>query len=552
MKFDDIMKIFKTKKNNQSFGIFHEGQWVKIAHLELSETGFVIKDLVSSKLKSSLFDKTIPDTDIDTQTTEENDSDFNYVGDDFELPDLSEESMGFSGNDLLNMDNKNLKGSEEDLLDILRKFSLDQGVISLNANDENISYHEYDESISKKNYKKEIEATFLTPEEKKEKKYVVDYIENSDESVLAFLYKGEFELLEYLEDVNQLICKDKLLYNHIGINELSLINFIIANHTLPEDENVLILYLDSDYKIGVVVNGDCYVKNFSIDVPEAPIHEMRQTVYSKIMLEKDSSNIDITKHIIISGEMSSEDDIEFFKDKLGSKSVVERVRFRDIEKNDETSPEQISKFALPLSLAWRVLINEEELIYQNNLLPQKIIDGQKHFKLSWHGYIILVVLFILTFYGTFSDLRLKNNIARINRDNSILQQKILTKENILKRINTIEQQISIIDKDYSKITSVIGHNNQMHLLLNKLSVSMSKNTLSWVTELLCDKDGILLKGSTTKRTNVIKISEILPGCTILSVIETKKVNYPVWDFQLKFDYPQPINIKKDDVNNNEI
>ena len=62
------------------------------------------------------------------------------------------------------------------------------------------------------------------------------------------------------------------------------------------------------------------------------------------------------------------------------------------------SPEQqetMSEFAVPIGAAMQVLDPRSPAIYHVNLLPASVREGQRVFKLAWHGYALLLALFLI-------------------------------------------------------------------------------------------------------------------------------------------------------------
>ena len=55
--------------------------------------------------------------------------------------------------------------------------------------------------------------------------------------------------------------------------------------------------------------------------------------------------------------------------------------------------ESISDYAVPIGVAWKILDQANRDLYAVNLLPAAVKEGQRMFKLAWHGYLLLALLF---------------------------------------------------------------------------------------------------------------------------------------------------------------
>ena len=124
-------------------------------------------------------------------------------------------------------------------------------------------------------------------------------------------------------------------------------NLIRANYNFPENDYVLILYVGSEYKAGIVMRNNTHVKTFKIIGDTSSRSEnIRQVIYSKIILDQDVSNIPPVQHLILTGNMVRDEDIRFFSSKFGEKIEVSRVEFKNIKIatiNRKYSPEKHRK-----------------------------------------------------------------------------------------------------------------------------------------------------------------------------------------------------------------
>ena len=134
-------------KEKIAFGIYKDGLKVKIAQLSLCN-GFVsVQSLEETLLSSALFRQEVEDTDksILPLDQQEDDIDFQELSgtedETFSLPEISEFEDTEEFDDSTKDDN--LPGLT-DLQNFLQQFPLERGKLSFNANDEQISFFQFD------------------------------------------------------------------------------------------------------------------------------------------------------------------------------------------------------------------------------------------------------------------------------------------------------------------------------------------------------------------------------------------------------------------------
>jgi len=102
-------------------------------------------------------------------------------------------------------------------------------------------------------------------------------------------------------------------------------NLVRNNYNFSDEDYVLIIYIGVDTKFGILMKGSDFVKSFPLIVPDTDLENMRQIIYSKIMLEQDTSNVNITSNIILAGEMAKDDDVEYFSSRINSGAKISRI-----------------------------------------------------------------------------------------------------------------------------------------------------------------------------------------------------------------------------------
>ncbi|MCK4339421.1 MAG: tetratricopeptide repeat protein, partial [Candidatus Cloacimonetes bacterium] len=297
------------------------------------------------------------------------------------------------------------------------------------------------------------------------------------------------------------------------------------------------------------MKGKGHYKTFPIIVTETEPEKMRQAIYSKIMLEQDVSNIPITQHIILVGEQVNNEDVESFQEKCNEGATVNRLELNKVgivkERKDEITPEKIAQYAIPIALAWKTLDTKNKAFFPSNLLPTKIIERQKHFKIAWHGFFVLGAIFYFTFMGTTKNMTLKQQILNAQQINRELELEIRQKQNIITKISQIRSEISVLEDNILKIENLIGSKNQWHYILNVIANAFLENEISWINNLKSSEDNFQISGYTTQKRNIIRFSKLFLNGRIERITKHLMQDLTIWRYDMTFPYPDPKDIEKE-------
>ncbi len=533
-------------KEKLAFGIFKDGLKVKIAQLALSNGTVVVQSLEESILSSALFRQEVEKKE-DAFLPNESDEDeikipeLTEIEDEsFSLPEMSEFE---DTDDFESPEKDDMLPGLRDLQNFLQQFPLEKGRISFNANNEQISYFQFDSSYGTRNLHKRLLEELLSKDEIKAKNYSFDYILNSDKSGLAFVHTGKFRLFHALRDINLILSKEKYFYSCIDTNEVCLINIVNHNYIFPEDDYVLILYIGFDYKVGIVLKNGMHIKTFPIIVPDSDEITMRETIYSKVLLEQDISNVPITRNILLVGDSTSDEDLEYFRSASQEGDNIARIDlgYLSVQEGmeDKITPEKIARYAIPIALAWKTLVPKSKKFSSTNLLPSRVVENQKYFKIAWHGFLVLAAIFYFAFAGTIKNLELKQDIIDYGKKNYTIERELSKNRELIKRLNEIKARLNELQANLLKVETITGNKNQWNHILDIYSKSLNKNRLSWVRDISSTNNGFIVDGYTMNRRAVIAFSQLFPESKITSVAKHEDQGHTIWKFKISSNYPDP-------------
>jgi TolA-binding protein len=192
---------------------------------------------------------------------------------------------------------------------------------------------------------------------------------------------------------------------------------------------------------------------------------------------------------------------------------------------------------MPIALAWKALNIDQTPIIKSNFLPSSIIEGQKVFKMAWHGYVILVLLFLSSLYLTKILFEIQFNLEQEKFKNKELYADYTAKKSQAEKMMTMARAIDIQTANIEVIKSLLTGKNAWSEILSKLNNSFQNHPTSWITNLRKSPTGFQITGITTNRPNVVVFSNLFPNGSITKVFNRKIHSFTVWEFEINYSYP---------------
>ncbi|MFO8145103.1 MAG: hypothetical protein R6T89_05190 [Candidatus Syntrophosphaera sp.] len=498
------------KHPKQAFGIHEDGQVIKLAHLERDGYQVYLVNLDQVELDKPLY------------VSPEQLSEFEKAHPEKEEIDLDEFSSEYvTGFKLAPWDR------------IFSSARLERGVIAVNANEENlVRTTGIPES-------KAAEKTFargsLTPQIFKRGQWQTSRFEMGGASHLM-LHKGANQLLELLKTYAKKNRKS-LHFQLADANDIALSDFYRVNN-LADNQRHLLICLEGEYRKALLFDNqrlvDIYPLNITQDFPEAEL------IFSRVSFALDNAQQAEPDKIVICGELASEELVNHFNQHdHGRASLLEFSSLSPQNGKAELfNPVYMAQFALPIALAHKALFPDEERYTPSNFLTRKDLEAQQTFRIAWHGYLMLVLIFAFVLLGTLGYMTLRVDLNK-QRD---AKRKLEYEEQML-RVQTAEiakmrEEMEQFRRNMDSIGAILEGENPWSAVLETLNRTFQARPVSWLTNFRKNQDRLQISGVTTKRNNVIDIALTLPNSRIQKVTNGEIRDVDVWMFEISSDFPE--------------
>jgi hypothetical protein len=350
---------------------------------------------------------------------------------------------------------------------------------------------------------------------------MMDVIELNDKALLGVFLEGEIPSVMLVNQLANYINKRFLKIPTIKVAELSLAHYVSkTNKFFPEDFS-LIVYIGKEYSKLIFLEGQ-KLKHIgsTLDIGTKNLHTY-DVYFSKILLEMENGGIPKLDNIIICGEDRSENLILSFFGTFPEANVTE-LKFESFDTSwlTEEDSKNLALYAIPIAVATDYF---DELGKQHvgvNFLPKYIQEKQKTFQFGWHGYLMMLLVFISAFIFTFNILSNIRQIKDLDYEIERLQQRQLENQALVNQITPLDAKINSFDATQSILDSASAGNGIWNKNFSRLFDFIERRRSFWITKLGSkSKREINLTGYSLTRSVLTEFAQFNNGAIL------KNINY---------------------------
>jgi len=506
------------KHPKHSFGIFEDGHTIRIVHLMREKDEVFLMGLDRVELDNPLYhqlDNTTeaaPDYDKIPWEKEQQNNSINL--DEYETEPVSDLSYNpFEA--------------------MLSAYDLKNGVIALNINDDNLI--KCNETLNNSRAIKKYAKANLSADEFKQGEWQYSEVQMANASQIWF-HHGPNQLLELLQEYRR---KSRMLlyYQLSDANDIAITDYFRIHGQLTDQQTILV-YLGHDYRKVFIFKNGLWSSSLPLQIsqhdPEPDI------VYSKIALALDSEQEQDPERIVICGDLASTDLAAYLHQQY-SAVPVEMLGFSqmmvDSEKAELYDSCYLAQYAMPIALAYKALFPDYEHYTPTNFLPSRIVESQKVFKIAWHGFIVLALIFLMVLISTVSILKVNQDINREKIIKRELDFTLAQRRKEAAEIQRIRTELENQEKIFDVLKTILEGKNPWTEVLDIGNRIFSNRPTSWLANLKLEKDKLFISGVTTRRAAIIDFANAFPNSQIKKVTYNKIRNQSTWAFEIVSDFP---------------
>lgn len=330
--------------------------------------------------------------------------------------------------------------------------------------------------------------------------------------------------------------------NFITSNEVALINMVRVHFRADTEEIMHVIHVDDDVTHFFVMRG--HDIEYIAPAIQQGAHDAHlvSTLYNRIELTAEGAGYLNPDKVVLSGKA---EEIGLKEEILENNPEVvfhSLKRLRLGHSDDKDILREMNNYLVPIALAWETLQPKNEHFYRLDVLPSRIREDQKRFKLAWHGVVLLFVLFAAVLAMTLIALQKQSDIAIIASELAYDKQQMEEQKTVVNRIDELEQRSQAIRSATTTLDTLLLNTELWTETLDTLAKGTDALRNIWVSEMTMDKKGKLsVIGYAMQRSSIPSFSTSI-GKTRLSEVTVQEIGENKvfrYDMQLSQDTTYP-------------
>lgn len=310
--------------------------------------------------------------------------------------------------------------------------------------------------------------------------------------------------------------------------EISLVNLVKKNYNFPDKEISVIIYVGHEFSRFIFLQGNLLLHISPIMgegadsflVFGSSVSEFANTIYSRLLLETDDLNLSKVDNLILAGEAREAVLKSLLVGLFPEKVNIEEIKFVNLDTFGVpgTIVKMLPHTAVALGSAWRALDESNEALYQVNLIPSKIKEEQKIFKLSLFGWILLALIPIFTLFFTKKVFDQDRELRRLQIQQQQIRSELLSLQEIKTQLDGHLEKLNFYTSTYGVLDSLVVGTEDWSQFLNKLARKANRIGGIWITEMeTLNSSTILLKGYSMTRAKIPVFCNAIGQATLQQV-----------------------------------
>lgn len=311
--------------------------------------------------------------------------------------------------------------------------------------------------------------------------------------------------------------------NSVTSNEVALINMVRVHFRAESDEIVHVIHVDDDVTHFFVLKG--HEIEYIAPAIQQGAHDAHlvSTLYNRIELTAESAGFLNPDKVVLSGKA---EEIGLKEEVLENNPEVvfhSLKRLRVGHSDDKDLLRDMNSYLIPIALAWQDLQPKNAHFYRLDVLPSKVREEQKRFKLAWHGIILLILLFVAVTALTVIGLQKQADINTLSSALAFDKRQMEEQKRIINQIEELENRSTAIRTATTTLDTLLVNAELWSETIDTLSLGTANQGNVWVSEMKMDKaGGLAIIGYALQRTSIPTFSTDM-GRSILREVTVQEI-----------------------------
>src|SRR3990172_7129659 len=400
------------------------------------------------------------------------------------------------------------------LLSILTDLPSAKYTLSYGLSEPAVTYQEFesDSGLKGTKLKKHIAQELSTMRSAAPPIDALDFVPTAQGGLLSVVREDGMHIYDLLREIKPFIGNRLPKIHLIDSADTALLGLLRSSYELQEEDFSVIAYVGNDFSRLILMQGRNYLHFAPIISEGYGSSNIENTIYSRILLEQDNVALTRIDRIILCGESHKVNLRESLAPQFSS-AAVEYLQAPELDLSmfEGVVGEAVSEYAIPIATAWRALLPKHANFLNVNLCPITITEGQKAFKLAWHGWLMAVlVVTSIVFFST--SIETRNTEIRRAKDILTRKQAELSDLELLRaRQAALQQDINRYAKAASVYDSIAPGSDRWSRILHYLANSVEDLNSLWIYRIEPDAaqaGALKISGKSIYRTRISRLASL--------------------------------------------
>jgi hypothetical protein len=415
--------------------------------------------------------------------------------------------------------------------------------LAVNIPENQVSFHQFNDDFGLKGkaLMQRLRGIISMPVTDAADNAILDTFKSPDTGLTAVAFGGSIPLVENLMDIRTFLTGETLRFALIEANEIALVNLVRATFDLAPTEITVIIYIGREFSNIIILKG-YHPLSFVQAIHEGyNFDRVCNTLFSRILLEQEESNIPDIHRIVLAGEIGSTNAYEFFTKQFPEIDVEPiTTGSLDISHIKAEDLALLPNFAIPIAMAWEALDRKNPRFLRLNLMPESIRSYQKFFKIAWHGFAMLGLIFALMVLLSYQTLVRWSAMKSTQYSIHQKQETILSLQADLARIGVLQEQIDNYEQNLRFLDKQIVDPGKWSRLFSKISEDFESVGNIWLESIESIPQGFRIVGKSQFRNPIPRLAYLLPNTDLKRVVRVvSEEGGMTYEFEMTAGIPQP-------------
>ncbi|HOV99177.1 MAG TPA: hypothetical protein PK595_06365 [Bacteroidota bacterium] len=413
-----------------------------------------------------------------------------------------------------------------------------------------ITYHEFESNFGLKGdkLKKRIIEELTASRGVTPSIDAIDVIPTATGGILAVIREDGIQMYEALNELKPFLGGKVPTIRLVKSADFALMEFVRSEYSPQEEEITVIVYVGHDFSRLIFMEGENYLHFAPIISEGFGSPNIENTIYSRILLEQDNIALTRIDRILLAGEAHKVNLYEAIAPQFSS-ALVEYMKSSSLDFGafEGSIGNAISEYVIPIVTAWHTLEPKHPAFYPVNIIPQRIIEGQRVLALAWHGVLVAIgIIFTIVFFYT-SIMHRQTEIRRMKDEVQRNEERLVELETLEARKTTLQNDINRYKDATTVYSEVAPGSDRWSRVLHYLANSVEDLNSLWLMQVQPDprvKNAILIKGRALYRSRIPRIASAFEKATLREVRTITIRDKVLYEFEIvvekvdKYDIPE--------------